>query len=102
MSEDLKKINSINPIESKTAFYMEAKERVQGVIDGFKQLEQHCKKTKQSRKAMKLMEDFVKCNITSDAIGRKYQAVANMLLHYYNKGIAGVQKPVGESDVNHS
>lgn len=67
-----------------TRFILEAKAKVQKIIDGFKQIEKKCKKTKQSRKAMKTMEEFVRCNITSDAISKKYFAVIHLLEKYGN------------------
>lgn len=50
--------------EIQKALYMEAKTRVQAIIDSFKIIEKKCKKTKQSRRIMKLMEDFVRCNLS--------------------------------------
>lgn len=69
--------------EVQKALYMEAKTRVQAIIDSFKKIEKKCKKTKQSRKIMKLMEDFVKCNLSSPSIESKYQAVYEELKKYY-------------------
>ena len=69
--------------EIQKALYMEAKTRVQAIIDSFKIIEKKCKKTKQSRRVMKLMEDFVRCNLSSPSIGKKYEAVQEELRKYY-------------------
>ena len=75
--------------EVQKALYMEAKTRVQAIIDSFKKIEKKCKKTKQSRRVMKLMEDFVRCNLSSPSIESKYQAVYRELEKYYvSKGQA--------------
>lgn len=80
-------INSLNQnkqIEDRRAVYVEAKNKVQQIVDGFKKLEKHCKKTKESRKFMKLANDFLHCNITSDAIEKKYLQVVGFLSVFYN------------------
>jgi len=62
----------------------EAKRRVQSVLDVFKKLEKKTKKTKQSRKMTKLMEEFIRCNITNPVIVEKYKRIVAVLAQYYN------------------
>lgn len=67
----------------KVQFLVEAKRRVQSIIDVFKKIEKKCKKTKQSRKIMKLLESFVSCHITNPAIVDKYTKIVEILSKYY-------------------
>lgn len=73
-------------ITNQMMIYMEAKRRVEKIVIGLKNLNKHVKSTKQSRRAIKTMEDFIKCNITSDAISKKYEAVVSLLKEYSNVG----------------
>lgn len=88
---DLEKQNIVSQLEGKKlnqfeiAVILEAKTRVESIINGLKKIEKKVKKTKQSRKAIKVMEDFVKCNVTSPAISKKYQAVMELLAQYGKK-----------------
>lgn len=63
---------------------IKAKGLVQNIINAFKKLEKKTKKTKQSRQAMKLMEDFVRCNVTNPVIFEKYGRIVAMLGEYSN------------------
>lgn len=70
--------------EQQIAIMLEAKRRVQNIVTGLKRLEKHVKKTKKSEKAMKVLEDFLKCNVTNAAIYAKYNKVVKMLGEYSN------------------
>lgn len=70
--------------ESRKQILVDAKTRVQHVITLIKKFEKVEGRTKKSRKAIKIMEDFLKCNITSPAIYTKYQDVVLLLERYAN------------------
>ena len=81
VKEDENKI-SVDGTE-KVAFLVEAKRRVQAIIDVLKKIEKKCKKTNQSRKIMKLLESFVSCHITNPVIIDKYTKIIELLSKYY-------------------
>ena len=66
-------------------FYYEAKKRVQKLVDLFEGIKTNHKKTRLSpygKKSIKIMKDFIKCNITDPAISKKYSAVTRILDQY--------------------
>lgn len=84
--QDILKILNEKPKKQLTdsqQFYAEAKTKIQSIVDGFKQIEKHCKATKLSRAFMRAAHDFLKCNITSSAIEKKYSAVVAFLDKVY-------------------
>lgn len=77
-------LKSMQTINRNIQTMVKAKGLVQNIINSFKKLEKQTKKTKQSRKAMRLMEDFVRCNVTDPAIFEKYGKIVSMLGEYNN------------------
>jgi 2-C-methyl-D-erythritol 4-phosphate cytidylyltransferase len=73
--------------EKKILIYREAKARVQGVYNALKKVAKKLKTkaTKKQKKAFALMEDFLRCNITSPAIEYKYERIVALLSTYGNK-----------------
>lgn len=68
-------------------FYIEAKKRVAAIVNAFENLGRKHKKarlSKYGKNSIKIMKDFLKCNITSSAITEKYNAVSNLLEEYSN------------------
>lgn len=70
--------------EAQKQIIIDCKKRVASIIVGLKSLEKHVKKTKRSRAAIRTMEDFVKCNLSSPSIMSKYEAVIHLLEAYAN------------------
>lgn len=61
-----------------------AKERVSRIVSVLKTLEKQVGKTKDSKKVIKQMEDFLRCNLSSPSIVAKYMLVADSLKEYAN------------------
>lgn len=73
---------------------IEAKNRVESILKALKKLQKQFKPNKDMPKsekikykkkqiqAISLMEDFLKCNITSDKISEKYNKIVTMLAEY--------------------
>lgn len=80
--EEAKKLQSGLP--DNVEVLVEAKRRVQSVLNIFRTLEKKTKKTKESRKMTRLMEEFIRCNITNPVIVEKYQRIVDVLSKFYN------------------
>lgn len=73
---------------------IEAKNRVESILKALKKLQKQFKPNKdmpksekikykkKQKEAISLMEDFLKCNITSSSITEKYNKIVNMLAEY--------------------
>ena len=69
-------------------FYIEAKERVSRILDAFKVLVKSNKDLTYSdigEKAIKIMEAFLRCNLTDPIIEQRYNAVREILQKYGRK-----------------
>lgn len=70
--------------EAQMQVMKDAKARVGVVIQHIKNLEKINGSTKKSKKAIKTLEEFMKCYITNPAIYVKYQAVMHLMEEYAN------------------
>lgn len=68
--------------EIQTQIILDLKNRVEQVIEFIKDLEKTQGSNKMSRKAIKTMQGFLKCNITSPAIYKRYQEVMILMEKY--------------------
>lgn len=65
--------------------YKEEKQRAEKLVATLKQLQKKAKKkTKNSRIMIKAAEDFIKCNITNEAIVKKYQNFNTTIERFIN------------------
>lgn len=72
------------PVTNRTAEeWLKVKITVQNIINGLEKIGKKVKPSKDGKKIIKLMKDFIKCNITSPAIERKYLIVVGLLSKYY-------------------
>ena len=60
------------------------KRKAENILNFIKQMEKLQGSTKESKKAKKVMERFLKCNITSPAIYTRYQEVMILMEKYAN------------------
>ena len=83
----MKELDKQQAIENNILIYREAKARVQGVYNALKlvQKKTKMKTTKKQKKVFALLEDFLRCNITSPAIVYKYERIVALLSTYGNK-----------------
>lgn len=70
--------------EAQKKILLDAKTRVQNVIEFIEDLEKRAGSTKQSKKAKQVMNKFLKCHITSPAIFKRYQEVMILMERYAN------------------
>ena len=64
------------------AVIIEAKHKVEHIVNCLKALEKLHGKTKKSTKAIKVMEKFLNCHIKSDAIMKRYFEVTKLMEEY--------------------
>ena len=90
-------IDRYKQMEELLNIIIEAKERVSSIVAGLKTLSKKSKikKTKNSREAIRTMEDFINCSITNPAIFDKYIKVLTLLERYATKDDNKVQTGSG-------
>lgn len=69
----------------KKATIIALKIKVNNILESFKKFKSLGKQTKQGKKAIKLMEEFVRCNLSAPSIEEKYNKVLDLLKEFKNK-----------------